>query len=38
MIRNAHRPSYDPAKLPPPTNVMELLAESSRNYGVVEAA
>jgi len=38
MIRNAHRPNYDPAKLPPPSNVMELLAESSQKYGVVEAA
>lgn len=38
MIRNAMRPSYDPGKLPAPANVMELLAETSKKYGVVEAA
>lgn len=38
MIRHAHRRNYDPALLPAPTNVLELLAETSQKYGVVTAA
>lgn len=38
MVTRAMRPSYDPGTLRPPRNVMELLAETSRKYGVVVAA
>jgi len=37
VIRNAHRPGYDPALLPPPPMVMELMEESSKKFGVIAA-
>lgn len=38
MLRRAHRRDYDPGTLPAPAMVLELLAETSKKYGVVEAA